>query len=67
MDLPKEEEDSMFSNFSQQPTTATTKVQERLTLGEAWPMLAILGVGLLVASRNGKDSKRPKKRKKGRR
>ena len=66
--LKEEEEDNMFSNFSQQPTVATTEIQERLTLEEAWPMLAILGVGLLVASRNGKGPlEKPKKKKKGRR
>ena len=68
MDLLEEgEEDNMFSNFSQQPTVATTKVQERLTLGESWPMLAILGIGLLIASRKGEGPKLSKQRQKRRR
>ena len=68
MDLPKEgEEDSMFSNFSQQPTVAATEVQERLTLEESWPMLAILGIGLLIASRKGEEPKLSKQRQKRRR
>jgi len=57
----------MFSNFSQQPTVAATEVQERLTLEESWPMLAILGIGLLIASRKGEEPKLSKQRQKRRR
>lgn len=38
-------------------------IQKRLTLSEAWPILSIIGIGLLVALRDEKPSKKKYKRR----